>query len=269
MNVFPNADTFCPPFAARRSHSAVISGASRPGRPAGPLLSSERMSSRRGFTLIEMSIVFALIAIVATAAFSTMNASRRNANVNAVVWELALELQGQRAAAIGDQRDRLVVVVDAPGNDATSCSVVSPADCTRVFYLQQPAATWTLADFDPSAPDVAAGMQDWRSLPAGVRLHLAGTGAPAPRPFGNPTTPSAGVRVFDADLTGTCGDRTCFAIRFRASGEVTAERAVVTAATKTGFAFAVSSDLTGSSGGAAQYGAVVAFPAGIVKTFSL
>lgn len=227
------------------------------------------MSSRRGFTLIEFSIVFALIAIVATAAFSTMNASRRNANVNAVVWELALELQGQRATALGDQQDRLVVVVDAPGNDASSCGITAPASCTRVYYLKKPVATWKLADFDPAALDADDGFQDWRSLPTGVRLHLAGTGAPAPRPFGNPTTPSAGVRVFDADLTGTCGGRKCFAIRFRASGEVTAEHAVETSATKTGFAFALSSDLTGSSAGAAQQGAVIAFPAGIVKTFSL
>jgi prepilin-type N-terminal cleavage/methylation domain-containing protein len=226
------------------------------------------MSKSRGFTLIELVIVCALIGIVAVTAIVSFRAATRNANVGAVAWDLALKLQGQRAGALADQRDRVILVVDAPGNDASDCSVLSPNKCAEVYSLR-PAAGWKLTDFDPADREDVDGVQDYEMLPKGVRLHLGATNHPAPKPFGNPLDPSAGVRVFDADLTGTCGGRTCFAIRFRANGEVEAERAGTSTTTKRGFAFAVGSELTGTSNASEQKGVVLAFPTGIVKAFPL
>jgi prepilin-type N-terminal cleavage/methylation domain-containing protein len=225
------------------------------------------MSKRRGFTLIELVIVLALVAIVAVSAIVTMRAATRNANVGAVAWNLALRLQGQRALALANQRDRVILVADAAGNDASSCGALG-GSCSFVYVLE-PDPAWTLADFDPGDLEDADGIVDVERLPRGVRFHLPAAGAAAPRPFGNPATPASGVRVFDADLTGSCGGRSCFAIRFARSGDVAAERATASTDTKRGFAFALGSDLTDTSAAAGTKGVVLAFPSGIVKAFPL
>lgn len=221
------------------------------------------MSSRRGFTLIELVVVSAVVLILAYASYSSFRAARRNASVSSASWEVALRLQGLRAQALAEQRDLLAVVVDAPANDASDCRFTNEAGCARVFVLAEPDG-WTLDGFDPASPGNKATFVDSFSLPPNVRFHLPATGDHPGAPFDN-------VAVLDGDLTDTCpGDRRCFAIRFGRRGVVAGEFAgTTTPVLKPGYAIAFGSEMTEQTGAAEKKGFLVSFPTGIVRGLNL
>jgi prepilin-type N-terminal cleavage/methylation domain-containing protein len=222
------------------------------------------MSSRRGFTLIELVIVSAVILILALTSYSGFRAARRNSSVSAASWEVALRVQGLRAQAMSEQRDLLAVVVDAPANDASGCGITNEAGCARVFVLAEPAPTWALASFDPATPAVDASYVDSFALPPNVRFHVPAAGGHTGAPFDN-------VTILDGDLTQNCpGDRRCFAIRFGPRGVVSGEFAGgVSPVPKPGYAIAFGSELTDLTHGADRKGFLVSFPAGIVRGLNL
>ncbi|HSN91487.1 MAG TPA: prepilin-type cleavage/methylation domain-containing protein [Anaeromyxobacteraceae bacterium] len=216
--------------------------------------------SRRGFTLIELTIISALVLILAFAAFATFRAAKRNSSVSAASWDVALRVQGLRAQAMAEQRDLLAVVVDAPANDAGSCGFVNDEGCARIFVLAEPLAAWTLGAFDPAAPGTNAQYLDHFALPQHVRFHLPAAGEHPGAPFDN-------VTVLDAELTAACpGERRCFAIRFGRRGVVSGEfPAGGSPVQKPGYAIALGSELTDQTHAADRKGFLVSFPTGIVR----
>lgn len=212
-----------------------------------------------GLTLIEIAIVLAIIAILTAAAFWVPRYSMRNASISSAAWDMSIRLGGLRSSAMAEGQDYLFVVVDAPGNDGTGCDVYSQGSCAAYFILSNPGAAWSLATFNPGAPGANAQFVDSRTLPRGARLETALAAAP-PAPFDNVAISGPA----DTALVGTCGGRSCMAVRFAQSGTARPEYATPGAA-RPGWSFVLGSDLP--QGVAERKGIVVGFPTGIVKTF--
>ncbi len=218
----------------------------------------------RGFTMIEVAVVLAIIAVLAGLGFFVARAGRANASMASAAYELAIRLTGQRAEALDDGLDHLVVLVDAPGNDSTKCGAFSDASCFRYYVLRNPAAGWQLSAFDPANPGGSgtntAALLEQRSMPTGVRLHLPATGAHPLRPFQT-------VTIEDGDLKGTCATRTCFAVRFTGGGDVRPVYPTAATPVKTGLALVLGSNATSETAAGETKGIVIGFPSGIVRTF--
>lgn len=214
------------------------------------------MRAHRGFTLIELMVVVAILAIVATTVVMQGRSARQNAQIADGAYELALRIQGMRGRALADGRDHLLVVVDA--QDRAACEH-SRLVCARYFHLvTRRGVAFDLAAFDPATPTAMADYDDdWSDfLPRGVRLDLAPTWV-FPAPFNT-------VIPWDPAIRRICrGGRACFALRFTARGEVRPEP--MPAATPRGFSF-VLEPVNRSTGAAERRAFLVTFPAGIMKT---
>lgn len=221
------------------------------------LLSSVDMARTRGFTLIELVVVVAVAAVLATVTAIGLRYGTRNANLSTATYDFVVRLGGIRANAMADGKDYLLVFADAPSSDATGCAWYNDGACTRYFVLANPTAAWSLATFDPAHPANNAELVRSESFPRGVHLDLGATFTPPP--------PFSSIVVNDSDLRVSCGSaQTCFAIRFDRRGQVDPEFATSTTTTKAGFGFVLGTDLSG--GGGHRQGLSVAFPSGIVKT---
>jgi prepilin-type N-terminal cleavage/methylation domain-containing protein len=222
------------------------------------------MRRQRGFTLIEVAIVIALIAIVTGMAIVGLRAARRNASVGAESFELVLKLQGLKTKALAEQRDHLAVLV---AGDGGACRMLRSEGCVRLFVLAAPTAAWTLDGFDPASPgaelDPDAGeVVDRIVLPTGVNLHDATPdGMVGKPPFDN-------VWAWDAELDGTCDGLHCVAFRFGTDGEVRGETRDGTVLRKAGNIVALATDLEGQTGAAERRAVLVSFPSGIVKSYT-
>ncbi len=214
--------------------------------------------------MIEVAVVLAIVAVLGGIGVYVARAGKANASMASATYELAIRLTGQRAEALDDGLDHLVVLVDAPGNDARSCGVLSDSACFRYFVLRNPAAGWQLSAFDPSSPagagTNAAEVLEQRSMPSGVRLHLPAAGARPLRPFQT-------VVIEDPDLQGTCATRTCFAVRFTGGGDVRPVYPATATPVKTGLALVLGSTATTETRAGETKGVVIGFPSGIVRTF--
>jgi prepilin-type N-terminal cleavage/methylation domain-containing protein len=212
------------------------------------------MRRTRGFTLIEVMIVLAVVAILATVSAIGIRTTRRNAGLSTAAYGLLVQLRGLRAVAMSENKEYVFLFADAPGSDASACSS-DPTKCARFYVLAQPTPTWALADFDTAAKVEQASLVKTEILPGGVHLDTAATFTPA--------DPFSAIPIHDADLTRTCksGER-CFAIRFSPTGAVRPDFA----GTKLGYAFVLGSDLNATSSGAHRRGILITFPSGIVKS---
>ena len=216
------------------------------------------MRRRRGFTLIEMAVVVAIIAVLAAAGIGIMRAAQRNANLGSATFEFAQRLRGLRFTAMRENQDYVFVFANAVSADA--CRFGND-QCARWWILQAP-STWGITGFDPSnLSNGGAAYVDTGAMPNGVSLD-AGLAFVAPAPF-------TGVTLADTDLTTTCASRACFAIRFTGNGQVLPVRVDPTNTTaKGGYAFAFTSTLANETRGAEARVVLVSFPTGLVKVFT-
>jgi type II secretion system protein H len=201
-----------------------------------------------GFTLVELAVVLAIIAILAALVVVGSRRGLRNANVDTVADEIVVRLAGLPAAALADGRDRVFVLVDRGS---------TPGSRARAFLLTAPPAGWKLAGFNPAAPGVEFDEVD---LPRTTRLLPTGEV--------NPPAPLESVRLSDARMTSTCGGLPCFALRYGGDGEVRGEAPDGGDSGAPGYGFVLTDEEDMATASAAKRRAiVVGFPTGIVKNY--
>ena len=171
------------------------------------------MRTSRGLTLLELVIAIAIIAILAAGSYGYSQAGARNASVGAAVFDLSLRAQSIRSLAMASGQEHLLVVADAPANDASGCTTFSTATCAKYFLLRQPTTTWTgatLATFDVAAPGSCAGGRRCLAIRYTASGRVEAVGVP-PAPGG----PTAVSFAFQTNLVdGSVGDRKGIVIGF-------------------------------------------------------
>ncbi|HET8539350.1 MAG TPA: type II secretion system protein [Anaeromyxobacter sp.] len=217
------------------------------------------MRRAHGFTLLELAVTMAIVVVVATIAYGVSRASYQNASLGSITFDLGARLSGLRFAALSEQEDYVFVVIDAP--NASACRPTSPSSCGKWFLLRAPDAGFSLSGFLPGSPGQHATLIDSGDFPRRVKLHLS--------PSGSPPAPFSTIAFFGSDLTATVDGLKRFAIRFVRDGSVTGEKSGSASGPWAGYAFALTTDQHGETAAAERKGVVVAFPAGVVRTFAI
>jgi prepilin-type N-terminal cleavage/methylation domain-containing protein len=207
---------------------------------------------RRGFTLLELAIVVAIVAALAAVAGSRFVAAQRNAGSASAAFDLGMRLQALKTQALNEQQDVLAVLVNADDLTGAGCGLLAQSSCVRLFILKAPASTWTLAGFDPASPATGAQVEDVVTLPRWQAFDLSAAGAAADAPFEQ-------VKVFDPAVMGDGR----MAIRFGANGEVSPEYATTARPRLAGVSLALATSAEVGAGHRRRL--VVSFPTGIVK----
>jgi len=165
----------------------------------------------RGFTLVEVAVVVAIIAVVAALAFSSVSPMRSRAKLQGSSAELSALLHNARQSALATGRHTVVMFFPDQAN--------SEGGVGRVVVYEDAASNFFAAASNPNfegwdatkLPGGASSLAGHLDLPVGVRFSLAGLTAPTfPAPFAAVTAAACG-------FCGTGGDHRG-AIRFDSLG---------------------------------------------------
>jgi type IV fimbrial biogenesis protein FimT len=116
-----------------------------------PMRTLPKSGTSRGFSLLELCVGLALVALLTGIAAPSFRVGLRNAAVRTAAYELMTGLQQARATAIVESRPGVFCIADAAGNCRGSAGA---------------AASWrAFLEVDGAARTIAAG-----DLPAGVTL---------------------------------------------------------------------------------------------------
>ena len=233
--------------------------------------------SRRGFTLIELMVVVAIIGLLAALAVAFLPRFVRRAGVQASSADLLATIQEARSHALQSGRDTLVVIVGSAGNPDTCRRSSSDPNCVRWWMLEDAVAAAgtvecagavrctafdaaTLAAFDPANPAAggpAAG-GDILVGSGGLDRHVT-LGRPARAPAALPP-PLAGVDVASSACTFcVAGAPPRGYVKFNADG--TTQLSGLAAGAAGGAIF-----LQGEASTEEWRGIAITVPAGIIST---
>lgn len=223
-----------------------------------------RETRARGFTLIELATVVAIIGVLATVAIGISRYAQRNASLGSATHEFIQRLRGLRSTAMVENRDYAFVFADSATGAARKgmdCGFFSSNTCARWWVLRVP-ATWTIGNFSPTnISNGGAEFVDSGVMPTGIYVDNTLTFTP-PAPFGNTV-------LGDPDITTNCsGAGICFAIRFQSTGTVSPVYSGAATPTRAAFAFGLASGFSTPGNALDSRVVLVSFPSGIVKVFT-
>jgi prepilin-type N-terminal cleavage/methylation domain-containing protein len=180
-------------------------------------MSSMRVGrTERGFTLIEVAIVTAIIVVVATMAWSQFGRMRPRSHLQAATQELHSLIHGARQTALATGHDVLVLVFPSFAGPSSSGRVIVYEDGNYDFFSG--GAPVNFDAYDPASPAAGSRSQVLTTLdlPVGVTIGPStGMGASATLP-----APLSSIDVTRAcSFCGTLGDGRG-AIRFDGQGRV-------------------------------------------------
>lgn len=203
----------------------------------------------RGFTLLELMVVVAVIGILAAVAYATSRAMSRNARLDGAMEEVVVTFASQRAEALGRQQDVVAVLMDrVPGKHPV-----------RLFLLYAPTAAWSLEKFDPEKASAEVANAERQEFPDQLQL-LPKVAPAAPRPYQT-------VKFFDSTMTTTCDGVTCFAVRYLSDGTVRGDTPEGKDAGLAGFGFVLGTDLEGEVAAAKRRALLLGFPTGVFRSY--
>lgn len=129
-----------------------------------------RAAGGRGFTIVEMMVVVAIIGVVATITIGALGGLKQRGTYVAASGDLLVGIRRTRAEAYG-RGNTTIFVVDSIGG--------------RWWSIADPNDTFSLATFDPASPAAAAGvvLLDNGTFPTGVSFGPAAGYGALPRPF--------------------------------------------------------------------------------------
>lgn len=232
-----------------------------PASDARPRVTAAARRRARGVTLLELAVTLAIVAVLAGVAYSRTRAAPRNIRLAQAADELAGLLAGLRSVALAEGKDHLLVVSDAPENDASKCADTVET-CAASFVLAAPKPSFSLSEFKPTSPGELGELVASEVLPRGARFYLRPTYKAPPAPF-------SGVAVHDGTFLGKCANGArCFAVRFTSSGVVEPVTPSGGTAAAPGFALVLASDAELEGAGGDHRGVLVGFPAGVVKSWA-
>lgn len=177
---------------------------------------SNSSSRSRGFTVIELMVVVAIIAALAAAAWLNLGRHRPRAQLATAAQELQALLHGARLQALSSGHDVVVLLFPSyvgPGGETGR--VVILEDATFDFFVG--GASPNFEDYDPAKPAHGAGGQVVATLdlPPGTMIGpSAGRTTALPAPWGSVPTSSS------CSFCATAGDHRG-AIRFDLRGRAT------------------------------------------------
>lgn len=166
----------------------------------------------RGFTLIEVVVTVAIIAVIAALAYTRLEPMKSRATLQGTAADVSALLHNARQNALATGRHTVVMFFpDQVNPDGGTGRIMVYEDAASNFFLT--GASPNFADWDATkiAGVGSTALLAHVDLPRGVQLSLAGTSAPTfPAPFSAITASACG-------FCGTGGDHRG-AIRFDSRG---------------------------------------------------